>query len=386
MPYIRLSGFYFFYFALLGAMIPYWSLYLQSLSFDAATIGVLMATLHFSRIFAPALWGWLADRTGKRIVIIQNGALLTCICFVAMFWQENALGIGIVMLAYSFFWNAVLPQMEVVTLQHLGARKSRYSRIRLWGSIGFILAVMAVGKLLDAAPIAILLWVLMGLMVLIWLNALMVPTLPQHKTEQQGEANPSFMQVMCQPQVMMFFLITLLVQFSHGAYYTFYSVLLEQYGYSRLAIGGLWSLGVVAEVGIFLVMHLLIERFGLRLIMLISLCLCVIRWLAIGLGVESLAVLLLAQLLHAATFGSLHSVGIALVHHYFPAHATGRGQAMFSSIGFGIGGSLGALLAGFMWDSLGAALTFSVSAGFAAVAIVLAYVWIHPEKAQQLGD
>jgi PPP family 3-phenylpropionic acid transporter len=105
--YVRLSGFYFFYFALLGALVPYWSLYLTSFDFDAKTIGTLMALLQVSRIIAPNLWGWVADRSGKRVEIVRFGAFMTCIIFIAMFWQDTALGIGLVMLAFSFFWNAV---------------------------------------------------------------------------------------------------------------------------------------------------------------------------------------------------------------------------------------------------------------------------------------
>ena len=103
MPYIRLSGFYLFYFALLGSLIPYWSLYLQSFGLTVQVIGVLMAVMQFSRILAPNMWGWLADYTGQRLRIVRWGACLTWICFIAIFWQTSALGIGVVMLLFSFF-------------------------------------------------------------------------------------------------------------------------------------------------------------------------------------------------------------------------------------------------------------------------------------------
>lgn len=109
MPHVRLSGFYFFYFALLGTLVPYWTLWLQSLSFDAATIGWLMGILHVSRVLAPNLWGWLADRTGRRVHIVRFGALATWLIFILIFWQTSAVGIALVMAGFSFFWNAVLP-------------------------------------------------------------------------------------------------------------------------------------------------------------------------------------------------------------------------------------------------------------------------------------
>ena len=75
LPYWRLSGFYFFHFAFIGAFAPYWGLYLKSLSFNAFQIGVLMSLLHVMRIFAPTAWGWLADHTGRRMLIVQLAAI-----------------------------------------------------------------------------------------------------------------------------------------------------------------------------------------------------------------------------------------------------------------------------------------------------------------------
>ncbi|SEQ37460.1 MFS transporter, PPP family, 3-phenylpropionic acid transporter [Amphritea atlantica] len=374
--YSRLSGFYFFYFSLLGALVPYWSLYLKSFDFNAQTIGSLMAILMASRIVAPNIWGWLADRTGERLRIVRYGAFLTCLIFVLIFWQESALGIALVMTGFSFFWNAVLPQFEVLTLSHLKGREQLYSRIRLWGSVGFIIAVMGIGWLLDLVSIRWLPWVMLGLMVMIWISSLFVEANPApRQTDESG-----FVQQLLRPQVLVFFLICLLIQFSHGPYYTFYSVLMDRLGYIRTEIGLLWSVGVVAEVLIFILMPKLIAGLGLRKLMIISLLLCVVRWLLIGLIPEILPLMLFAQTLHAVSFGVLHAVGIALVHHYFSPSNHGQGQAMFSSFGFGVGGALGALCSGLMWETLGAAATFSVAAVAVLIAAVCATIWIKPEN------
>ncbi|BBB26402.1 MFS transporter [Amphritea japonica] len=374
--YTRLSGFYFFYFSLLGALVPYWSLYLKSFGFDAETIGGLMAILMASRIVAPNLWGWLADRTGQRIRIVRYGSFFTCLIFVLIFWQESALGIALVMLGFSFFWNAVLPQFEVLTLIHLGEKSELYSRIRLWGSIGFIVTVLAIGWLLDVIDIRWLPWLMLGLMLLIWLSSLFV----QGKALTRHSDESGFMQQLLRPQIIAFFVICLLIQFSHGPYYTFYSVLMESLGYSRAEIGMLWAVGVIAEVIVFIYMHRLIGRFGLRRLMIGSLMLCVLRWLLIGLIPENQALMLFAQSLHAVSFGALHAIGIALVHHYFSPANHGQGQAMFSSVGFGVGGALGALCSGFLWESLGAAATFIVAAGAVSLAVLCATIWIKPEN------
>ena len=382
--HLRLSGFYFFYFALLGVMVPYWSLYLKSFDFNAQTIGTLMALLHLSRIVAPNLWGWLADRSGRRVGIVRLGALMTCIVFVAIFWQETAVGIGLVMLGFSFFWNAVLPQFEVITLNQLGEKADRYSRIRLWGSIGFIVTVVGVGAILDWINISWLPWIMLVLMLCIWINALLIPK-EEHGcvVKQSSSPTQSFKRLLFRPQVIAFFLICFFVQFGHGAYYTFYSVLMVDVGYSRTEVGLLWAVGVIAEVVVFIYMHIMLQRWGIRLIMLVSLGLCILRWLLIGVLPDSLWLMLFAQTLHAATFGALHSVGIALVHHYFTEGTHGQGQALFSSFGFGLGGALGAYCSGLLWDDYGALMTFGLSAFSSFVAIVLALIWIWPEKVQQ---
>jgi len=155
---------------------------------------------------------------------------------------------------------------------------------------------------------------------------------------------------------------------------------MDSLGYSRTEIGLLWSVGVVAEVLIFILMPKLIGGLGLRKLMISSLLLCVLRWLLIGLVPENLPLMLFAQTLHAVSFGVLHAVGIALVHHYFSPSNHGQGQAMFSSFGFGVGGALGALCSGMMWESLGAAATFSVAAVAVFIAAICATIWIKPEN------
>ncbi|WP_235263485.1 MFS transporter [Nitrincola sp. A-D6] len=160
--------------------------------------------------------------------------------------------------------------------------------------------------------------------------------------------------------------------------------MLQDLGYSRGRIGQLWAVGVVAEVLLFMLMPLLFRRFTLRRIMLLSLLLCSIRWLLIAIYPDRPALLLLAQLLHAASFGSLHAVGIALVYHYF-SHAThGRGQALFASAGFGAGGAAGAMLSGLFWDVWGGQGTFLAAALISMLAMLLALWWIFPEQIKRL--
>lgn len=381
LPWYRLSGFYFFYFALLGGLVPYWSLFLQDKGFGPEQIGLLMAILHASRIVAPNIWGWLADRTGRRIQIVRYGAGLTCLCFSAIFWQEGALAIGLVMATFSFFWNAVLPQFEVLTLSHLGENGERYSQIRLWGSIGFIITVVGLGGLFDLIAVSWLPHILLLIMLLIWFNSLLVPPPPQPPVSRtEGQA---FLQQLRVPQVMAFFAVMFLVQFSHGPYYTFYSVLMESLDYSRAEIGLLWAIGVVVEIGIFILMPTLLRDYGHRKLLLVALSLTVLRWALIATIPNIAPAMLFAQTLHAASFAIVHAVGIALVHQYFSTPNHGQAQAFFSSAGFGAGGAAGAVISGMLWQESGSLVTFMIAAAAAALALLLTSVWIFPVKAQQ---
>lgn len=366
--YWRLSSFYLFYFALLGTLVPYWSLYLREDGFSAAEIGLLMAVPQLTKMGAPNLWGWLADRTGKRLRIIRAGNLLAAIIFAGVFFAEGFWSMLLVLAGFSFFWNAVLSQFEVITLETLGERSNRYSQVRLWGSVGFIVAVVLVGLALDRFAVSIIPWVLLFSLWAIWACTLWLPE--QQDNRRRGADRQALWQILRRPEVITFFVCAFLMQLSHGPYYTFYTIYLVDLGISRSTAGMLWALGVVAEVLLFLVMHRLVGRFRLESIMVISLLLAALRWLLIGTLAESMAALLFAQLLHAASFGSFHAAAIAWVHRTFSGGHAGQGQALYSSLGFGAGWAVGATLAGFLWDSLGAQ-SYLLAAGVALFAALL---------------
>ncbi|MES9903082.1 MAG: MFS transporter [Sedimenticola sp.] len=372
MPYWRLSGFYLFYFAALGGLLPYWGLYLKSLGFNAVAIGELMAIPMATKFLAPYVWGWLGDHLGRRMVIVRLGSLLTAVIFLAVFQLQGFWELGLAMVLFSFFWNAVLPQFETVVLDYLGDGVSRYARIRLWGSIGFILSVIALGIAVDLQGPLVILPTLFCLYGAIWISSLLIRD-PAVRPRPQQQA--PIIEVLKQPAVIAFFAVCFLLQASHGPYYGFYSIHLEAIGYSKTLIGLLWALGVVAEVIIFFFMHRLLQGYGARKVLLASLFLTLLRWLIIGHFADSLEALIPAQLLHAASYGSFHAAAIHIVHHYFTGKHQGRGQALYSSLSFGLGGALGTLVSGFVWDDVGPSAAFTVAAMVSAAALLVAWRW-----------
>lgn len=371
MPYWRLSAFYFFYFAALGTLVPYWSLYLKSLGFDAVAIGSLMAILMATKVIGPNVWGWLGDHLGHRMRIIRLASVISLVCFLFMFNQHSFWGIALVMTAFSFFWNASLPQFEVVTLSYLRKDIQRYSRIRLWGSVGFIVAVVIVGALVDQSGAAVILTVILMIYVSITLVSFMVS---EPKDQCLLEDSPqSFWQTLRVPSIIVFFIAVFLMQASHGPYYVFYSIYMESWGYSKAFIGQLWALGVLAEVAFFVYAHRALSRYGGKALIAFSLFFAGVRWLLIGYFPEHLVIILVAQLLHAISFGVFHAAAIHLVHHYFTGKYQGRGQALYASISFGAGGAAGSFFSGVGWQQYGPEFTYTIAALVALIGAVISW-------------
>ena len=313
MPYWRLSGFYFFYFAVLGALAPYWGLYLKSAGFTAIQIGNLIAILMISRIVAPNIWGWLADHKGQRMSVVRWAGFLSLLAFVGVFLGTSFWWLALVMLFFSFFWNASLPQIEAATMSHLDGQASAYGRVRLWGSVGFIIAVVGLGYTLETVATWWLLPIITLLLAGVWIYTLLIPE--KQVTVKHEQLTP-LLKVLLKPQVSIFLVACFLMQASHGPYYTFYSIYLEEQGYSRDVIGWLWALGVFAEIGLFLLMHQIKKRIGLRTIMLASFSIAAVRWILIGQFPDEIFILIFAQVLHAVTFGAYHATSIEVVHGF----------------------------------------------------------------------
>lgn len=367
-PYWRLSGYYFFYFAFVGAMSPYWGPYLKSLGFNAVDIGVLMSLLAVTRMFAPNIWGWMADRSGKRVVIVQIAALASLVCFAGVFFNKSFWWLFAVMAGMSFFWSAALPLVEATTFSHLGERSDRYGRIRMWGSLGFIASVVGLGYVLDFAPIAWLPWLVFALLAGV---ALFARFIPEAELLPHAHDRVSIWKLMQNPQVVVLIAACFLMSAAHGPYYSFYSIYLGEYGYSKSQIGWLWALGVICEIGVFLLAPRLFKRFAIEKVLLASFALGALRFLLIGWGIRYPILIILGQVLHAATFGAYHAAAVALINRFFKGRHQAKGQGIYNSISFGAGGALGSLYAGYSWDSLGASGTFSIAAGCAGLGLLL---------------
>jgi PPP family 3-phenylpropionic acid transporter len=312
-PYRRLAALYFAYFVYIGAFAPYFSLYLQSIGQTALQIGLLLAMMQLMRIGAPHLWASLADRHGWRVRLLQATWAASLAAFAGVFMTASFAGLFLVLAAFAFFSSAALPLLDSITLAGLRDRVDRYGGVRLWGSIGFIIAVLGAGWILDQVPIANLLWLLAAPLVATFALTLTLRETPR----PEGRVHEPVWPLFVRRDVVVVLAANMLMNAAHGPLYAFLSIYLADAGYDKATIGVLWSLGVLAEIVVFLAAPAWMRRFSTVSILIASFAAAVLRFAVIGWAVDSPAALVAAQLLHAATFGSCHVASVALINQWF---------------------------------------------------------------------
>ena len=372
---VRLAAFYFSYYGTVGAFMAYWPPYLLSRGFTATDMGIAYALTGLSRATIPLAWGWWADRSGERMPMIRFAALASLLIFAAIPLAEGVLPVMLLMLAYTLFWNALLPQFEVVALNHLRVGGGDYSRVRLWGSVGFVFAVLSVGPALDFMGVRWEPWLVALLFGAMAALAWTVPDSERLVRRSQADASASeetIWQVLGRRPVQWLLLVCFFSQLSFAPYYGYFTVFLERSGYTRSFAGQMWALAVIAEILMFVFGGRWIARLGARRLMLVALASASLRWLLIGFGAKVLPLLVLAQLLHATSFACYHLVAMHYIQRLFPPSLHGRAQALYNSVSYGVGGSLGALSSGYLWDVVPPLVLFSLAAIAAAGGVLAA--------------
>jgi PPP family 3-phenylpropionic acid transporter len=341
-------------------------LYLEARGLTAAEIGIVMALAQGLRVVGPAAWGWLADHTSHRVAILRFTAFAACVSFAPILLPGGFGFVFAVMLVYHLFLTAQVPVAEAIAAMHLRGdphAAARYGRLRACGSIGFIVLVLLTGALLDRTGLAPTPYLVLGLLAVTFASTCIVHDAPA------GEAHHERISVrarMREPRVRWFFASVLLMIFAHSALYTYLSIYLAQLGYSKTEIGVLWVLGAVTEIVLFYLQGRLFLRFDLLRLVEASLIVAVVRFFLIAELAQIVLVLVLAQLMHAVTFAVHHSACVLTIQRWFPGSAAARGQALYTSVGYGIGGTLGSLVAAWLWKEVSPGAAF-LSSSLAAL-------------------
>ena len=371
-PFAALSA---SYFAHIGFFNPYLPLWLKELGFSITVIGLLNAVQAATRVLAPYGWGWLSDHTGERVKLLRFCAGAALICSAGLLMPGGVVWLAVVLLLMFIHTSAMMPMSEAA-LAHLvstdqGFDSRRYGRVRLWGSLGFLVTVFVAGAWFEVQGMASFpIWAVGSLLAL----NLSVWWLPNRKEAvHHDEVRPSVLPVLRQRQVQWFFAAVFFHVLSHIGIYVFFSLYLDELSYSKTMIGVLWAVSVGAEIVWFFTQSRWLPRFSLSMWMFICSSAMVLRMVITTWAAHWLWALLFAQVLHALTFATQHTACIALLSHHFPGRLRGRGQALYASIGYGVPGVLGALAGGTLSDALGLSSVYAVSIVTAVLACVCAW-------------
>ena len=363
------------YFAFIGYFNPYLPLWLKELGFGTLVIGVLVSVQSVTRVIAPYAWGWISDHTGQRARLLRLASVLACLCALGLLltprWVAPHAGyVGAVLFLMFINTSAMMPMAEAAMAQRVSTERGldvgRYGRIRVWGSIGFIVTVVVFGFWFEGQGLA---WFAPGAVAILAALVLACARLPADDTAPAGqEAAPSLAHVLAQPAVRWFFASVFFMILAHISLYAFFSLHLDALGYSKGTVGMLWAVSVVAEIGWFLWQGRWLGRWPLTTWLALACLVAAFRFGATAAFGASLAVLVLAQAAHAVTFAAHHTVCIALINQYFPGRLRGRGQALYTVVGYGVPGVLGGVAGGALSEAAGIASVFWVAGGAALLA------------------
>ncbi|WP_334133919.1 MFS transporter [Tepidimonas sp.] len=371
------------YFAHIGFFNPYLPLWLQSLGYGLWAIGLLTALQSATRLFAPYLWGWLSDRSGEPVRWLRLCAVAALGLSLGLWWQPAPWWLPLVLGLLFIHTSAMMPLSETVlahTVSAAGAFDARrYGRVRLWGSLGFLLTVLAAGIWFERYGMGSFPFWANATLVLVLLSVWAIPRwreVPHPHEAVGGRVWP----VLRQPAVAWFFVSMFLHVLAHIFIYIFFSLYLDALGYSKQVIGALWATAVVVEIAWFLTQGRWLPRLALGQWLVLASALTVARMAATAWGAAWLPLLVLAQLVHALGFAAHHTVCIALIHRHFPGRLRARGQALYSLIGYGCSGVAAGALGGWISSRWGLGAVFVAGMGAAAAATATAGV------VRRLGD
>ncbi len=377
-----LSLTYFFYFGQLGVFVPFAGLFLDSRNFSSSQIGTLLALVAISRIIGPNLWAASVDKSGKIGEVLRLGCLLAFITFSAIFFVYDYWLLCLTFCLMMMFWTAVLPQLEVITVKATENSQGGYGRLRVWGSIGFIVFSVLAGFLIDWFGAEAIIYLSALVLLLLYVSSMLIVA-PQHKPEAHSEVKTDY-KLVFSLLFIVFMLANTLLQISFGTYYNFFALYMQDKGYSGSLTGVFIAIGVTAEIFIFVYAASLLKHYKVLVLLAFSILLTSIRWLALAFFADNIIIIMLSQVIHALSFGLTHAASVYFLSQYFSSRFQSRAQALYVSITFGAGSALGSVIAGILWsDGTGATQSFVFSAACAFIAgmmLVILHLQIEMRK------
>jgi PPP family 3-phenylpropionic acid transporter len=362
---LRLALLYAGFFAIPGVLMPFWPLWLGGRGFDAEEIGTLIAIGTAAKVIAGPVVAAAADRLGERRRPIIGIALFSLLAFSLFQPAHGFWAILSVSVAFFAAWPQFIPLTESLTMVAVRAYNLDYGRIRLWGSLSFIVAAVGGGHLLTSRPAEILyglVLVLIGLTVAISLFA------PDLRTERSQPGKGGTIFLLRQRPFAVLLLAAGLIQGSHAVYYAFGTLHWQSLGYSEGLIGALWAEGVIAEIILFAVGRRLLNRWGAVGLIVMGGIAALLRWSLTAVAI-TLPLLVIVQALHAFTFGATHLGTVHALTRLAPPSLSGTAQSLYTVVVAGVFLSAMTWAAGSLYQAFSGGGYFPMAAAGAAGAL-----------------
>ena len=347
---------YFLYFGVMGIFLPYFNLYCYHIDFTGFQIGVLSAIRSVALILTPLIWGAMADRFGIRRPIFILCSFVSTFIWAFYLYTTDFWTMLIITVFYGIFYSPIISFLEAFTMDVLGTRKKSYGRVRGWGSIAFIITVIVLGKIIDLYSIEIILILIFFGSLAQALISIKIPDI-QIKKQTSFSSNAK---ALLKRHVIVFLFCAFLMLVSHGTYYGFYSIHLENLGFGKTFIGISWALASIAEIIVMIKSDSLFKHFSIDNVLFFSFMVAVFRWLAMSF-VTSAAGILFLQLFHAVTYAMFHVSSILYIDSLTPDEAKTLGQSVNNAVTYGLGLMVGFFINGYLFETLGTFKLFMIS-------------------------
>jgi PPP family 3-phenylpropionic acid transporter len=371
---IRLSLFYAGYFLVGGVLFPFWPLLLEARGMDPLQISLLMALALWLRAAAGPLVTRHADRSGDSRKPLLACAAAAFAVMLVFYWAAGFWALLLANIVFFFAYSSVGPLAETISLRSVSAEQG-YGRVRLWGSVSFVVAAIAGGFALDAsgglAASTIVTLLLIALAILLLFSF----TLPKAAAKNAERAQAPLRTLLSNKPFVLFLICTAMIHAAHGVYYGFSTIHWTSIGYSNSTVGLLWGEGVLAEIFLFAFGAPLVRRLGPIGLISIAAGLGALRWAVLALTNE-LWIVAVVQLLHGASFGAMHLGAMLFITRAVPNAYANSAQGLLGGLTYGAGLGAGLLLAGWLYGLYGADAYWSNAALSALALPIILWLWL----------
>jgi PPP family 3-phenylpropionic acid transporter len=363
---VPLAGYYLLHFTVIGVTLPFLPAYFRSLGLSGTQIGLLLALQPLLALVAPPFWGHVADRTGRPDRVLSAIALGSVACFAPLLWLRRFDSLALAYAGYAFFASSMTMVIVSLTLHRVAATGESYARIRLFGSVGFVLSSAAFGALAPEVDRRVVMAALamMGV-TFAWSFVIRSRTAPS-----EGAHPLAGLSLLRHRDVAVLLACTCLHWIACAPFHGSFAIHVTALGLPPAVVGLSAGLGVVAEIVVMLTYPRLLGRLPPQLTLALACGISALRWLLMSV-VERPVPMVLLQVLHGMTFGAFYTASVSYLAGRVPAALRASGQALYVAVTFGLGGLAGFTAAGAGYDLLGGHRLFLVAAGVELVPALL---------------